>query len=75
MTGSKAGFLMLNKEKIAALLSKKEKAQAKLAEKYKNFHGVRHENSVSELRYVEIKVLEDFIASIEAELATLQNNK
>lgn len=59
-------------QKINELLQKKQEVEDKLAEKYKNFHGVRHENSVSEIRYTEIKVLEDYLQSIVDEIESLK---
>ncbi|MEK7497628.1 MAG: hypothetical protein AAB656_01785 [Patescibacteria group bacterium] len=50
------------------LLKKKEEAIEKLNFLYKGFHGVRHEDSASEIRYTQIKVLEDYINSINEEL-------
>jgi len=52
------------KEKLA-------KYKAELAEKMKYFHGVRHENSLSELRYTQIMVLRDVIRGMEKEIAEL----
>lgn len=41
---------------------------------YKNFRGVKHENSLSELQYSEIKVYEDLLNSVTAEIKTLEGN-
>jgi hypothetical protein len=58
-------------EKIQQLLVKRQDTLDKLKELYKHFHGVKHENSASEIRYTRIKVLEGFIQSIDLELQSL----
>lgn len=58
-------------EKIQQLLQKREETLETLKELYKHFHGVKHENSASEIRYTRIKVLEGFIQSIDLELKSL----
>lgn len=50
------------------LLEKKAAYQVKLDKLRIGFHGVRHEDSASEIRYSMIKVYEDFINSIDEEL-------
>ncbi len=54
-----------------------EKKLAQVEEKYKfkmsHFRGVAHESAQGELAYSEIKVLEDYIESIKAEIASLKN--
>lgn len=62
-------------EKMKVLLRKREETLKKLKELYKHFHGVKHENSVSEIRYTQIKVLEGFVDSINQELASLGHIK
>lgn len=57
--------------KYKELIKKKEEAVIKLELLYKGFHGVRHEDSASEIRYTQIKVLEDYINSINEELKLL----
>lgn len=56
-----------------------EELQKKLAEymvifteKKKNFHGVRHENSLSELRYTEFMVYKDMVESLMKEIRELK---
>lgn len=52
---------------------------AQMEEKYKlrlsRFRGVAHESAAGELAYSELKVLEDFIESIRAELEILKKEK
>lgn len=48
------------------------KYKQKLAAKMKNFKGVKHESSLSELRYTEIMVLRDIIRSLEKEISNLK---
>jgi uncharacterized coiled-coil DUF342 family protein len=59
-------------QKIADLHKKREEIIEKLNGLYKNFRGVIHEDSASEMKYTQIKVLESFIESINAELKTLE---
>jgi hypothetical protein len=59
-------------EKIKELQEKRTKYDEKLKIMYKNFKGVKHENSDSEIKYTMIKVYEDFIRSIDAEIKVLQ---
>ncbi|OGY12141.1 MAG: hypothetical protein A3H88_01650 [Candidatus Blackburnbacteria bacterium RIFCSPLOWO2_02_FULL_44_9] len=58
-------------EKIVELLKKREDTLEKLKELYKHFRGVKHEDSVSEIRYTHIKVLEGFVDSLNKELISL----
>lgn len=44
----------------------------KLAAKMKNFRGVKHESSLSELRYTEVMVLRDIVRSLEKEISNLK---
>ena len=50
-------------------------AEAELAERYKYFHGVRHENASSEIKYSQIKVLEGYIHTLEEEIVSLKEQK
>lgn len=63
---------MDSKNKLKLLQADLIKYKAKLVEKTKNFHGVKHESSLSELRYSEVMVLRDIIRSLEKEIAGLQ---
>ena len=74
-----------DKEKLVALYDK-TKAKAKLAELYqklveaeekyrfrlKNFRGVAHESASGELASSELKVREDFVRSLRAEISELE---
>jgi len=59
---------MNSDKKIQELKAKRDKYKEKLTNMYKNFRGVKHENSLSELRYSEIKVYEDLLNSVEEEI-------
>ena len=61
-------------EKLVALKQKLEVYEAKLAKRLKNFRGVPHESASGELSFSELKVLEDFVASIKAEIKSLEAN-
>ena len=58
-------------KKIESLQRKRQETLDTLTELYKHFHGVKHENSASEIRYTRIKVLEGFVQSINDELKSL----
>lgn len=62
-----------NKEKLEALLKKKEEAEAKLKFKLSHFRGVPHESASGELAYSEIKVLEDYIEGLKEEIVRAQS--
>lgn len=62
---------MNKSQKKKELLAKKAIYQEKLNKLKIGFHGVRHEDSASEIRYSMIKVYEDFINSIDEELKNL----
>ena len=58
----------MDQEKYKRLLEKRAEYEEKLKKAYVGFRGVSHENAAAELRYSQIKVYEDFIASIDSEL-------
>lgn len=58
--------------KLADLEGKLAKYSAELKEKMKTFHGVRHENSLSELKYTQIMVLRDMIRGLEKEIREIK---
>lgn len=58
-------------KKIKALEKKRREAEAELKERYKYFHGVRHENASSEIKYSQIKVLEGYISTLKEEIKLL----
>ena len=61
-------------KKIQELKEKRDKYKNKLVNMYKNFRGVKHEDSLSELRYSEIKVYGDMLNSVEEEIKELIKN-
>jgi len=58
--------------KLADLIKKRDEYREKLTEMYKHFHGVKHESAHSELQYSEIKVYEDMLNSVVAEIENLK---
>lgn len=64
---------LLLQSKLTELKAKRDKYREKLTGMYKNFRGVKHENSLSELRYSEIKVYEDLLNSVTMEINKLEN--
>jgi hypothetical protein len=58
--------------KLKDLEEKKDKYMAEYKEKLKYFHGVRHENSLSELKYTQIMVLRDIIRGLEKEIGEMK---
>jgi ribosomal protein L9 len=60
--------------KLRGLEEKLAKYQVELSEKMKMFHGVRHENSLSELRYTQIMVLRDMIRGLEKEIGEMKKS-
>lgn len=66
--------ILSKEQKISSLLKKREETLETLKELYKHFHGVKHENSASEIRYTRIKVLEGFVQSLDEELTSLGVN-
>ncbi len=61
-------------KKLKENIKKRDEYKAKLKEMYKHFRGVKHENALSELKYSEIKVYEDFVRSLDEEIANLKKN-
>ena len=55
-------------KKLNSLIKKRDEYKTKLKEMYKHFRGVKHENALSELKYSEIKVYEDFVRSLDEEI-------
>ncbi len=66
---------MDNTKKINALQLQRKEAVEKLENLYKNFRGVHHEDSASEIKYAHIKVMESFINSLDEEIKSLENKK
>lgn len=65
---------MDNIQRLKELHQKRDETIKKLEELYKNFRGVKHEDSASEIKYTQIKVLEGFIESLNTEIKALENN-
>jgi len=61
-----------DQEKLEALYKKLEEAEAKYLEKLKRFRGVPHESASGELSFSELKVREDFVVSLKAEIKALE---
>jgi hypothetical protein len=65
---------MKNKtQKLKELMAKRDETVAQLEELYKHFHGVKHENSASEIAYTRIMVLEGFVESLNSEIKSLES--
>lgn len=61
-----------DREKLDALYKKLEEAEAKLKFRLGHFRGVAHESAQGELAYSELKVLEDYVETLKAEVAALK---
>lgn len=59
-------------KRIVELEKKRVEALAELKERNKYFHGVRHENASSEIKYSQIKVLEGYIKTLQEEIRQLK---
>jgi hypothetical protein len=68
-----------DQEKLVVLLKKLEEYEAKVAFRLSHFRGVAHESASGELASSELKVLQDHVASLKAEVealkGTLSQNK
>lgn len=62
-------------EKLKELYQRRDETVKKLEELYKNFRGVKHESSDSEIKYTQIKVLEGFVESLNEEIKALEKEK
>jgi len=73
MTGIFFGMKQLSdKEKLEALYIKLADATEKYQQRLKNFRGVAHESASGELASSELKVREDFVRSLQAEVRALE---
>jgi hypothetical protein len=61
-----------DREKLATLLKKLEVYEAKVTFRLSHFRGVAHESASGELASSELKVLQDYVASLKAEIKTLE---
>ena len=62
----------IDKKNLEALQKKLAEYMVVFTEKKKNFHGVKHENSLSELRYTEFMVYKDMVESLMKEIRELK---
>lgn len=65
---------MDKQKRLQELHQKRDETIKKLEELYKNFRGVKHEDSASEIKYTQIKVLEGFIQSLDEEIKKATSN-
>lgn len=63
---------LTDKEKLTALYKKLVEAEEKYKLRLKNFRGVAHESASGELASSELKVREDFVTSLKAEIKVLE---
>ena len=63
---------MDNRQKLRDLEEKMAKYKSIFLEKKKNFRGVKHESSISELRYTEFMVYKNIVEGIEREIKELK---
>lgn len=61
-----------DREKLEALYIKLKDAEQKYTDRLKKFRGVAHESASGELASSELKVREDFVRSIKAEIKVLE---
>ena len=61
-----------DKEKLIALYKKLEEYEAKMNFRLSHFRGVAHESASGELASSELKVLQDYVASLKVEIAALE---
>jgi len=64
--------ILSDKEKLKALLIKLAEAEEKYKFKLSRFRGVAHESASGELALSELKVREDFVRSLKAEIKVLE---
>jgi len=61
-----------DKEKLEALYKKLDEYEAKVKFRLSHFRGVAHESASGELASSELKVLQDHVASLKAEIKALK---
>ena len=61
-----------DQEKLSALLKKLEVAEEKLKFKLGHFRGVAHESASGELASSELKVYQDYVSGLKAEVESLK---
>lgn len=62
-----------NQEKLAALYKKLAEYEAKVDFRFRHFRGVAHESASGELASSELKVLQDYVATLKAEIEVVKN--
>lgn len=62
----------IDREKLEALYKKLEEYEAKVKFRLSHFRGVAHESASGELASSELKVLQDHVASLKAEIKVLE---
>ena len=63
---------MDNRQKLKELEEKLAKYKPIFLEKKRNFRGVKHESSISELRYTEFMVYKNIVEGLEREIRELK---
>ncbi len=63
---------LTDQEKLDALYKKLAEAEEKYRQRLKNFRGVPHESASGELSFSELKVREDFVRSLRAEILQME---
>lgn len=64
--------ILSDKEKLDALYIKLAEAEEKYKLRLSKFRGVAHESASGELAFSELKVREDFVRSLKAEILGLE---
>ena len=60
-------------QKLKDLHTKRDETIKHLEELHRNFRGVHHEDSASEIKYAQIKVYESFVESLNTEIKQLES--
>ncbi len=63
---------MDNQQKLKELKEKLAKYKPIFLEKKRNFRGVKHESSISELRYTEFMVYKNIVEGLEREIREIK---
>ncbi|OGM81733.1 hypothetical protein A2394_02530 [Candidatus Woesebacteria bacterium RIFOXYB1_FULL_42_36] len=64
--------VLTDQERLAALLKKLDEYEAKVTFRLAHFRGVAHESASGELASSELRVLQDHVASLKAEVEVLK---
>ena len=60
-------------ETLDELKTKLKRYEEKLAYKMKGYHGISHENALSELKHTEVMVLKDMVRQLEEQIFKLEH--